>query len=163
MSAVSTVRGPVLVRHRALEILASHLGEQEVGGENRGPVVRWACRGRDGVRWCAYAICQSFREALNEYARPDWTTTWDGIASGSCDTLWQRMFSQGWAVPDGGSPAPGDVIFTGKPEDLNHVMFVLSVEAGVLVCIGGNTGDGVNVRASKLSDKKWTFLARCPW
>lgn len=161
---------PPPLRQEALQVALQQLGQRETA-PNHGPIVDWACEGfttRQGLRWCAYFVCQAFRRALLRRQDPAQLASWMRLASGDCDALWRNLSILGWtwlARGDSTAPGPGDLVFFGTEDDLDHVGLVKQLDTGLLLLhdVEGNRGDAVAERAYPLSAPRLHGYARVPW
>lgn len=196
----STLRGPAgPVRFDAVEIARSRIGQREPDRhalKNQGPIVDWSLEGLTShpasgdekfqagwAQWCAFFVCQCFRQALLARDQEELAQRFSRgsggiqrIASGSCSALWERLSAQGWTwrlgqqlppvlCPVGdapGVPAKGDLVFF---HDLAHVGFVdEALESGDIISIEGNAGPRADeVWRGERSALKIYGFARVPW
>lgn len=140
---------------RALACLLAHLGEQEEGGPNCGPVVEWAVGrwthqhpdGSGWAMWCAGAACSAFLDAGSAQIRE--------IGSLSVPRLWQRCVEHQLVLLDvhAAELLPGDLVFfdhlVHEPGQaprwsvLAHVGLVEKLVGTVLHTVEGNSGNAV--------------------
>ena len=140
------------IPERAVEILKSHLGKHEEGGENMGPIVEWAMKPWSHVKpdqtgwaeWCAAAACTAYLEAGSQRIQK--------LASLSVALFYRHLYSAGLVYfPHRSSilPQRGDLVFLGS-EKPTHVELLLSYDPfkHEAVTIGGNVDDAVRISNS---------------
>lgn len=129
------VPGPL--RLDALDIAREHLGQRERGGRNRGMITEWSQQGLVStykpLLWCAYFASQCFRQAALRRSE-GLSIQWARLASGSCDALYKKLAERGWEP--NGETLPGDLLFFGQPDDLDHV----GIQSTDKLYISGNAG-----------------------
>ena len=104
-AGMRTPQWPADFTQRALREARARLGQAEVGGKNRGPIVEEVAdpflsdeRLDDGLRtgilnWCAFfcSFCYLAACESDEQRR-----AWRRLASGQCSRLWERLEAAGW-------------------------------------------------------------------
>lgn len=145
------------IGERAVNVARSKIGQREIGGQNKGPIVEWATQGlpvyQDTPRWCAYFVSQCYRLAAADEEEERAVMR---FAHGRVSVLWTRLAAQDvgqpwtWLTPSSDArptpePKAGDLVFFGG---LHHVRLVESFGGGWLHMIGGNEGNAV--RRSRL-------------
>ena len=118
---------PVFASPSVVEVARSQLGKGEVGGDNKGPVVREYTGGQE-VAWCSGFVSWVMRRAGK-------------------DSPYVLSARQWWAVKEGSHvrrPRPGDiaVFWRGKKDgQLGHVGIVEAVDGDRVTTIEGNVGN----------------------
>jgi hypothetical protein len=166
---------PCSLREAALLRALEQLGQAETA-RNQGPIVEWSLAGLTSrapdstgwARWCAFFVSQCYRAELLARGDEALLQHWRRIASGDCDTLWQRLSAEGWtwARIGGAPPARGDLLFLGDGADLRHVGLVEEYADRRVRTVEGNAGrltDRVARGRYSLADSRIWGFARVPW
>jgi hypothetical protein len=161
---------PPTLGQRALAIAVSKIGQAEVGGQNKGPIVDWSitpwthAEAGEWARWCAAFVSTCVLRA----ATPDQAIWWSKIGTTSATTLWKRCLASGWARKSLKLAAPGDIVFFthgGDPSavrGLRHVGLIEQIDAKEVHTVEGNAGDAVRRRVYPLSDPLIYGSAKVP-
>lgn len=140
-------------QRRVLDEAIARVGQAEVGGQNKGPIVEEVCRPflsqarfeeeyRAGkLEWCAAFVCYCWWLAFPVFKRQ---------VSLSVSTLWQNLSRLGWTWVAGEAaplPGPADFIFfchtgRGAAPSFRHVGLVESCSKGEVHTIEGNAFSG---------------------
>jgi len=135
----------MLIREKLVqaELAAAKLHIREVGGNNHGPAVKKFLH-EVGLPE-GYAWCDAF-QSYEEHAAAGYTLP---IESASVWQTYNSARNMGWVLPDGATPARGDLVlydFDGDGRTDDHIGIVVAVTAlpgcWKLRTVEGNTGDG---------------------
>ena len=127
----------------ALAIAYDALGAAEVGGENRGAIVRAVMGGREGGQWqwCAGFVTQCYLDAFRYLHISD--PLWD------CDNRFSSSALYRWAVKYNkltGDPRNGDIFLVrGGSTGHKHTGMVAKAERPTIITIEGNLDDAVRM------------------
>lgn len=173
----------------ALAAALALVGEHEVGGQNKGPIVEF-CIGywveetpEEWALWCAgfvstmYLIAETVLALRSRLSRePErgelekalgQPSPWRKIGSLQCSTLWERASARKWTslYPDA-EAQPGDIVFfsgRAEPDKTKHVGLVVGQKGRTLLTVEGNAGNSVRRRTYDLSFERLYGLARPVW
>lgn len=144
MAPIQVVRGVTtfsgLIAAYAIQHLEQH--PREVGGQNRGPWVRYYMDGNEGTEWawCAGFACTVMKQACATLEIP-----LPIEPDVSCDVLAARAKKAGLFIPEkeaGGKVRPGSFFLVRKSEtDWTHVGIVMQAQEEVFSTAEGNSND----------------------
>ena len=125
----------------ALAIAYDAVGAAEVGGENKGAIVRAVMAGHDGkaYQWCAGFVTQCYIDAFRylHISDPFW----------ACDNRFSSSALYRWACKYNkltGEPRNGDVLLVrGGPTGHKHTAMVAKAERPTVITVEGNLNDEV--------------------
>ena len=134
------------LRNKILYYALRHLRKQprEIGGQNRGPWVRFYMDGNEGPEW---PWCAGFVSLIMEQACEELELELPITPSVSCDSLAASAKGNNRFVAGRGRTAPdavraGDLFLNRRtPTDWVHVGVVRQISESVMLTIEGNTND----------------------
>ncbi len=109
--------------NKIVEIAESQIGKGEIGGDNKGEVVKMYTKGKE-VAWCAgfVSFCWNRAGARGHYFL-------------SALSFWQNKVCRRVSIPQ-----PGDVIVLSRGSHQGHVGIVERVQGSSITTIEGNVG-----------------------
>jgi len=125
----------------ALAIAYDALGAAEVGGENRGAIVRAVMGGRDGkaYEWCAGFATQCYKDAARYLHISD--PFWDCANRFYCPALYRWALKYEKLTSE---PRNGDLFLVrGGKHGHKHMGIVAKAERPTVITVEGNVRDAV--------------------